>query len=92
MDRFVFGFVVGTTLSVALVLIYTPKSGAETRQAIANRFHAALEAGRRARNTREQELWAEFRSRLKNNGFYHHADQHPLKLPSELTNDPFEQE
>ncbi len=65
MERFVLGFVIGATVSGAVVLATTPKSGAAVRRRITEVVQAALEAGRVAAAAREQELWAEFHRRLQ---------------------------
>lgn len=76
MKQFVIGFVIGAAGSAVVVLATTPESGAETRrrlivaysyarQRMLDTVHTALEAGRLAAATREQELWAEFHRRLQ---------------------------
>lgn len=50
------GFVVGAAVGAALVLLLTPRSGAEIQQAIQDRAQAALEQGQEAAEMRRLEL------------------------------------
>lgn len=65
MSRFVLGFVIGATLSATAVLLLTPESGQDLRRKIVTRIQAAIEAGRTAAAMHEQELWENFRQRLR---------------------------
>ncbi len=65
MGRFVLGFVIGATLSATAVLLLTPESGQALRLKIAARIQAAIEAGQAAATVHEQELWEDFRQRLR---------------------------
>ena len=73
--RFVLGFLIGVGLGAVAVTMLTPRSGDETRlglaanlggarQGLGERFRAAVEAGKRAASSREQELWGEYRKRI----------------------------
>jgi gas vesicle protein len=75
MKRFLVGFVIGAGCSAAIVLATTPRSGAENRQRLTNSYsyarqritekvQNAMEEGRNAASSREQELWADFHQRL----------------------------
>src|SRR3712207_7415957 len=48
-----------------IVMFTIPKSGNETRQDISNRWNYAMNQGKSAAKRREQELWAEFNTRVK---------------------------
>ncbi len=72
---FVTGVVVGAVLGFAVVALFNPRSGRETRQylaarvsvvrqSFAERLRAAISAGQRAAAEREQELWREYRKRM----------------------------
>lgn len=73
--RFVVGFLVGAALGAVAVAVLTPRSGEETRMGLAvnlsgargtisNKLKSAIEAGKRAASSREQELWSEYRKRI----------------------------
>lgn len=62
---FVGGVTVGAAIGAAVILFSTPKSGEETRQTIGERWNLAVEQGKRAARDREQELWADFNTRVK---------------------------
>jgi gas vesicle protein len=61
MGRFVLGFIIGS----AAVVLLTPKSGSQAREGIATQINTALEAGKQAAALREEELWDQYRSKLK---------------------------
>jgi gas vesicle protein len=63
MSRFIFGFVVGVLIGAATVIFAAPRSGAETLQGIRGLLDESVSVGKRASAAREQELWAQFRSR-----------------------------
>ncbi len=65
MGRFALGFMIGATLSATVVLLLIPESGKDLRQKMAARIHAAIEAGQAAAMMHEQELWDDFRQRLR---------------------------
>ena len=54
------GLVVGALLGAALVLLLTPRSGAETRQQIQDQIDAVLEEGKEAAEERRLELTRQF--------------------------------
>ena len=62
---FVGGAIMGAAIGAGIVMFTTPKSGDETRQDISYRWNSALEAGKQAAKRREQEMWAEFNTRVK---------------------------
>jgi gas vesicle protein len=57
--RFAAGALVGATVSVALVVLFTPQSGAELQEAIRDRIEALRAAGQDAAETRRLELTAQ---------------------------------
>jgi gas vesicle protein len=63
MVQFLRGFVIGAAASAAVVIIVTPRSGAETRQIIINRVNGSIEVGRKAAVEHEQKMWEEFRQK-----------------------------
>ena len=63
--RFVIGLLVGGLIGTAIALSLTPVSGIVARQNISGRLRQALDAGRLASLSREQELWSDFRKRIK---------------------------
>lgn len=54
--RFMGGLFLGAAFGAGLVLILTPRSGAETRQMVQNRVQEILDEGRRAAEDRRLEL------------------------------------
>ena len=68
MSRFVFGFVIGLLIGAATVIFSAPRSGAETLQGIRGLLDESVAVGKQASATHEQELWAQFRSRLAKKG------------------------
>jgi gas vesicle protein len=63
MSRFLFGFVIGVVIGAATVIFAAPRSGAETLQGIRGLLDEAVAVGKQAGAAREQELWAQFRTR-----------------------------
>jgi gas vesicle protein len=64
MGRFLFGFVIGVAIGAAAIIFSAPRSGAETLQGIRGLLDESVAVGKRASAAREQELWAQFRTRL----------------------------
>lgn len=62
--QFFQGVVIGAALSTALVLLFAPRSGVETRQMIGDRVQDVVDEGRQAAEERRLELTAQF-ERLK---------------------------
>ena len=62
--QFVEGMLLGAALSAAVVLLFTPQSGAEVRQTIQDWAQGIVDEGRQAAEERRQELTAQF-ERLK---------------------------
>lgn len=62
---FVGGAVVGAAIGAGIIMFSSPKSGTETRQSLSTRWQSALELGKQAAREREQELWADFNTRVK---------------------------
>lgn len=62
---FVGGAVLGAAIGAGVIMFSTPKSGAETRESLKERWNGALALGRQAAREREQELWADFNTRVK---------------------------
>ncbi len=54
------GFLLGSVIGAGVVLLFLPRSGAETRQLIQGRANAVLEEGRQAAEARRHELTARF--------------------------------
>lgn len=65
MKRFLIGFLIGAPIGAGVVFVVTPASGKELLRSINARFAYAREAGQRAAALREEEMWAEFREKLK---------------------------
>ena len=85
MGRFVLGFVIGATLSATAVLLLTPESGQDLRQKIAARIQAAIEAGQAAATVHEQELWDDFRQRLREQQSPPPPPPHTYPLPPQFS-------
>lgn len=68
MGRFLFGFVIGATASAAVVYFTAPRSGSAQRSEIKSLWDGAKDAARQATDARTQELWAEYRARLAQQG------------------------
>ncbi len=64
MSRFIFGFVIGVLIGAATVIFAAPRSGAETLQGIRGLLDESVSVGKQASAVREQELWAQFRTRI----------------------------
>jgi hypothetical protein len=62
---FVGGAVLGAAIGAGIIIFTTPRSGEETRQTLSERWNQALSLGKQAAREREQELWAEFNTRVK---------------------------
>lgn len=62
---FVGGAVIGAAIGAGVILLSTPRSGEETRETLRERWNAALAQGKQAAREREQELWADFNTRVK---------------------------
>ncbi len=62
---FIGGAALGAAVGAGIILLSTPKSGEEARETIRDRWREALEIGKRAAREREQELWADFNTRVK---------------------------
>jgi gas vesicle protein len=52
------GFLLGSVIGAGVVLLFLPRSGAETRQLIQGRVNSVLEEGRQAAEARRDELTA----------------------------------
>jgi gas vesicle protein len=63
------GFLLGSVIGAGVVLLFLPRSGAETRQLIQGRVNSVLEEGRRAAEARSYELTARFEA-LKQPGLH----------------------
>jgi gas vesicle protein len=64
MSRFIFGFVIGVLIGAATVIFAAPRSGAETLRGIRGLLDESVSVGKQASAAREQELWAQFRTRI----------------------------
>jgi len=64
MSRFLFGFVIGVLIGAFAVIFSAPRSGAETIAGMRGLLDDAVAAGKQAGAAREQELWAQYRTRL----------------------------
>ena len=60
--RMLFGMLFGVAVAGGLVLLFTPQSGDEIRQRIAEQLEAILVEGRRAAEVRRVELQSQFES------------------------------
>ena len=58
--RMLFGMLFGVAVAGGLVLLFTPQSGDEIRQRIAEQLEAILVEGRRAAEVRRVELQSQF--------------------------------
>lgn len=54
------GMFLGAAIGAGVVLLLTPRSGAETQQLIRDRVQAIVDEGRQAADARRQELSARF--------------------------------
>jgi gas vesicle protein len=63
--RMVAGFALGTLVGVGLVMLFAPRSGAETRRLLQERAQAILEEGQQAAEARRLELTAQFEALKK---------------------------
>jgi gas vesicle protein len=59
-SRIAAGIVLGALASATLVLLFAPRSGAETRQMIQDRIQSILDEGREAAEARRLELTEQF--------------------------------
>lgn len=66
MTRFILGFVIGAVGSAAVVYFTAPRSGSANRQEIKSLWDSALDVGRQTADTRTNELWQEYRTRIEN--------------------------
>ncbi len=64
MGRFLFGFVIGVAIGALAVIFSAPRSGPETIEGMRGLLDDAVAVGKQASAAREQELWAQFRTRL----------------------------
>jgi gas vesicle protein len=64
MSRFLFGFVIGVVIGAVAVIFSAPRSGAETIAGMRGLLDDAVAVGKQAGAMHEQELWAQFRTRL----------------------------
>ena len=64
MSRFLFGFVIGVVIGAVAVIFSAPRSGAETIAGMRGLLDDAVAVGKQAGTAREQELWAQFHTRL----------------------------
>jgi gas vesicle protein len=64
MKRFVIGFLIGATAGATVVVLVTPKAGKELKRIAKERLDTAIETGKQAAASHEQEMWVEFRRRL----------------------------
>jgi gas vesicle protein len=65
MGKFLLGFAIGAAIGVAAVIITAPRSGQATREGIRNLLNDTLDVARQATAQREQEMWGQYRARLK---------------------------
>lgn len=65
---FVGGLVVGVAIGFAIVAFTTPKSGNEIRSDLKGYWQNALSTGKDVARQREDELWAEFNTRVSSPG------------------------
>jgi gas vesicle protein len=57
------GFLLGAAIGAGVVLLLTPRSGADLRQGIRERIDTVMEEGRQAASQRRAELLAELEAR-----------------------------
>jgi gas vesicle protein len=62
--NFVAGLVAGAVVGVAIVVFTTPKSGNQTRSDLVALWNNAINTGKQEAQRREDEMWAEFNSRV----------------------------
>ncbi len=65
MERFLIGFTIGAAIGVAVVVVTAPRSGPALRHNVKYIAQTALDVGKQASAAKEDEMWAEFRKRLK---------------------------
>jgi gas vesicle protein len=65
MGKFLLGFVIGAAIGAAAVIITAPRSGPATREGIRNLLDDTMDAARQARAQHEQNMWNQYRARLK---------------------------
>ena len=63
--QFAIGLLIGGAVGTAIALSFTPLSGLAARQNLNLRWQAAMKAFREAAGASEQQLWDDFRQRLK---------------------------
>ncbi|MEI7770402.1 MAG: hypothetical protein WCI67_10460 [Chloroflexales bacterium] len=77
--KFVLGFLIGAAIGVAAVNVLMPKLDEESRPNLAlniggarasltERWHKAVDAGKRATAAAEQDLWSQYRKRIAASG------------------------
>jgi len=64
MSRFVFGLVFGGGFGALAVIFSAPRSGEETISGIRGLLDESIAVGKQASAAHEQELWAQFRTRI----------------------------
>jgi gas vesicle protein len=65
---FLGGLVVGAAIGFTIVAFTTPKAGDQTRSDLKEYWQNALNTGKRVAQQREDELWAEFNTRVTSPG------------------------
>ncbi len=65
---FLGGLIVGAAVGFAVVAFTTPKTGNETRSDLKGYWQNAMDTGKRVSSQREDELWAEFNTRVQSPG------------------------
>ena len=63
--NFVGGLLVGAAIGAVVVIFTTPRTGDETRSQLAGLWSSAVETGKHVAQRREEELWAEFNTRVQ---------------------------
>jgi len=61
------GFLLGAVIGAGMVLLFLPRSGAETRQMLRGRVNAVLDEGRQAADARRHELTTRFEALKQTN-------------------------